>query len=108
MADTTRDFGLVTSRRDVVTDVLAVFEADWTNAENDGHVTPAIASPDVVVSPTNSLERLKGLVDSAQKRIDLTVENLGDPDATMKDAFEADWNAAVDVPSPLPSFCPVP
>jgi phosphatidylserine/phosphatidylglycerophosphate/cardiolipin synthase-like enzyme len=28
--------------------------------------------------------------------------------ATMKDAFETDWNAAVDVPNPLPSFCPTP
>ncbi len=77
--DKTRDLGVITRAPDVVSDVAALFEADWTNADGQGHVTPAQRAASLVVSPTSSRGKLVALLGSAQKTVDLTVENLGDP-----------------------------
>ena len=60
-------------------DVAALFEADWANADASGHVTPAQRAASLVVSPTSSRGKLVALLGSAQQTVDLTVENLGDP-----------------------------
>jgi phosphatidylserine/phosphatidylglycerophosphate/cardiolipin synthase-like enzyme len=76
-AATTRDFGLFTEDKDVVTEMLAVFEADWENADTNKGVTPALSNARLLWSPINSSSKLVDLIMSAKHDIKLMVENLG-------------------------------
>lgn len=74
-----RDYGVITEDQNIIAEMNAVFSADWSNAQNDGGVTPDLKSKNLVWSPINSKSRLIDLIRSAQERIDLTVENFSDP-----------------------------
>lgn len=73
---TKRDWGYITQDETILSDVKALFAADWENAKSGSMITPDQQSPDLVVSPTNSLNRLVTLIQSARSTIELTVENL--------------------------------
>ena len=83
--DHARDFAIVTDDAGVIDEFLRVFDADVTNAEHQTAVTPALANAALVWSPVDAEARLVSLVDSAQRTVDATTENLGDH--AMQDAF---------------------
>jgi len=70
----TRDFGVITTYPDEVKEIVAVFRNDWA--------TPVIpsASSLLVWSPTNSRERLKSLIASANQSLDVYMEEFDDHD----------------------------
>jgi cardiolipin synthase len=87
---TTRDFGIRTEDPKVLSDLKNIFETDWKNALEKGKDTPNIQSPNLVVSPINSEQKLADLIFSAQKNINSTVENLGSKtiEKAMMDAVQ--------------------
>lgn len=76
--DHTRDYAVVTDDHDVIAEFDRVFDADIDNAANRTKNTPALTDPALVWSPVDAEPRLVALVDSAQKSILATTENLGD------------------------------
>lgn len=83
--DHTRDYAVVTDDRGVVDEFLRVFDADLDNAAHATGRTPPLADDALVWSPVDSEARLVRLVDSAQKTIVTSTENLGDK--AMSEAF---------------------
>lgn len=76
----TRDFGIVTSNADIVTEVVKNFLADWNNASTNQSNTPSLVEKNLVWSPGHSQKKLVDLILSAKKSILSEVENLGDPE----------------------------
>jgi phosphatidylserine/phosphatidylglycerophosphate/cardiolipin synthase-like enzyme len=74
-----RDYGVITEDPAIAAGLAQLFETDWANAENGTGNSPAVSDPRLVVSPVNSEARLEGLIDSADRELIATVENLGDP-----------------------------
>ncbi len=77
------DFAVKTDDPKVLTDLTNLFQLDEENAKNstalelDGQDGRArLTSPNLIVSPQNSLERILALINSAHSSIDMTVENL--------------------------------
>lgn len=70
---TTRDFGIVTTVAAEVTEILQVFEADWSAKA----VTPTAAS--LVWSPVNSRTKLTSMIGAAKKTLDIYCEEVDDP-----------------------------
>jgi cardiolipin synthase len=83
---TTRDFGLIVNDPAIIQEMSSVFQADWKNAEFGTGNTPALKQHNLVWSPVDSEDKLAALVNSANKTVIATVENLGDP--KMMTAFE--------------------
>ncbi|MGB3330169.1 MAG: phospholipase D-like domain-containing protein, partial [Thermomicrobiales bacterium] len=69
-----REFGAVSTEATVVNEAQQLFDGDW-----DGN---PVTSPDgpLIVSPTNSRQRLLDLIDGTDKSIDLYVEVINDPE----------------------------
>jgi len=70
---TTRDFGIVTTMQEEVSEIAAVFQADWNNQS----ISPTV--PTLVWSPVNSRARLTALMAGAQKTLDVYCEEIDDP-----------------------------
>lgn len=81
----TRDYGLVAMDTNIIGEMIAVFEADWQNAQRQTAYTPPLSLPFLVWSPADSERKLVRFVDSASRALDATVENLGDRE--MQAAF---------------------
>jgi cardiolipin synthase len=64
-AGNSRDFGIITKDEAVIREIESVFAADWENAENHGHTTPALSNPNLAWSPTTSASQLLKLINSA-------------------------------------------
>jgi cardiolipin synthase A/B len=71
--ESTRDFGIISTVSAEVSEVDAVFEADWASQP----VTPSVAT--LVWSPTNSRSRLLTLIDGATRTLEVYNEELSDP-----------------------------
>jgi phosphatidylserine/phosphatidylglycerophosphate/cardiolipin synthase-like enzyme len=69
----TRDFGIVTTVPAEVSEIAAVFEADWNNQP----ATPKVGS--LVWSPVNSRSKLTALINGATKSLDVYCEEAEDP-----------------------------
>jgi cardiolipin synthase A/B len=97
---TTRDYGVVTTDAGVIAEFMAIFDADVTNAQNATANTPALTSPYLAVSPVNSQSTLTAFVNSAQKTLVVTSENIGDPDiqAAMIGAVKRGVNVRIIAP----------
>ena len=67
-----REYGIIDSNPEDVAEILAVFAADWNRK------TPAVSDPNLVWSPTNARQRILGLIDSANKTLDLEQEEMQD------------------------------
>lgn len=83
-----RELGVVTTRPDDVATALAIFEADWDRA----------AEPPpgpLVVSPTNSRTALLGLIDGAERSLDVYAEVIRDQE--FVDALAAAARRGVEV-----------
>jgi phosphatidylserine/phosphatidylglycerophosphate/cardiolipin synthase-like enzyme len=71
-----REYAVIDTNPTDVSEVGAIFQADW----NQQPFTPQ--DPNLVVSPDNSRQRLLNLIDSAQRSIVLEDEETGDPEVT--------------------------
>ena len=72
-----RDVGVFLTNPSVISEILAVFKADIENAKNQTAVTPELSQPNLVWSPNNSEEKLSQLILSAQKSVEIWIENMG-------------------------------
>ena len=70
---TTRDFGIRTTDPAEVQEIEQVFEADW----NYRNVTPA--RPSLAWSPVNSREKIVGLIDHANRSLEVYIDSITDP-----------------------------
>lgn len=69
----TRDFGIVTTVPAEVSEIAAVFQADWSNK-------PTVPkAPSLVWSPVNSRTKLTALIEGAKKTLDIYCEEAEDP-----------------------------
>lgn len=97
----TRDFGIKTTDTEVIAEFEKVFSVDWENAQNKTGNTPDLTATKLVWSPTNSLTKIVGLINSAKKSIYLEVENLGDKDVLS--ALEEKAHAGIQVVVVVPA-----
>ncbi len=98
------DFAVKTSDSRVVSDLNNLFQLDLQNAQNstalnlDGQEgRPSLTSPNLVVSPQNSLQKILDLINSAHSSIDMTVENIAyyPPTPKYPKPFEQIVNALI-------------
>lgn len=81
----TREYGVVLAQKGLIRGIGSIFATDWANSAPPGrptpvyNPTPAITDPRLIVSPTNAIERLSGLITGARKTLDLTSEIVDDP-----------------------------
>ena len=73
-----RDFGVFTQDPTIVQEILTVYQQDLINAQNSTQITPVLTSPYLVWSPVNSEQKIVDLINSAEKTIEIWIENLGD------------------------------
>lgn len=74
----TRDYGIFMKNKSFIKEWLNVFNTDLDNAKNNTNKTPDLTVNNLVWSPVSSHTKLTELIDSAQKSIELTVENMGE------------------------------
>ncbi len=75
----TRDFGLVLTKEKYaaeLTEIQAVFEADWNNVV----ITPQ--NPNLVWGPDNQIQKLHALIESATHSISIYQQGFSDPEMT--------------------------
>ncbi len=72
-----RDVGIFLTNENIIKEIVAVFKSDVENAKNQTSNTPTLSNPNLVWSPNNSEEKLVQLIRSAQKTIDIWIENIG-------------------------------
>lgn len=77
-SDKMRDMGVFLTNPSIVKEILTVFAADIENSKNQTAVTPALSQPNLVWSPINSEAKLVQLINSAEKTIDIWIENMGE------------------------------
>ena len=73
----TRDFGVITSNKEIIKEVDDVFIADWNNSTSNTCTTPPLNSNFLIWSPVNAETKLLTLIRSAHETLEMTVENLG-------------------------------
>lgn len=74
----TRGFAVVSVDKAAIADFNSVFDADWSNADSGGNVTPSFKGDKIFFSPIGSEDRLVNFIGQAQKSVTLYVENFTD------------------------------
>jgi len=69
-----REFGIITESQPEVADLEKIFQSDWERKPYTPH------DDALIVSPENSLTKIKGLIDSAKSEILVYAEEMEDPD----------------------------
>ena len=100
-SDNTRDFGVVTADAGVISEINAVFEADWLNAANGTGATPALANGNLAWSPVNSHDKLIQFIDGAVSTLVMQVESLSHPEMIAAFARAAARGVQVQVLVPM-------
>ena len=93
----TLDFGVFVTDAGVISEMNSVYEADWQNAAASTAVTPPLSNPFLVWSPVNSNQKLVDLIQTAQDKIDLFVENFSSTDISNALIERAGKNKAIRV-----------
>jgi phosphatidylserine/phosphatidylglycerophosphate/cardiolipin synthase-like enzyme len=76
-----RNYGVIDRDPEDIADVQAIFEYDWAVASGATSVAPAnLACTRLVVSPTNSKQRLVDHINSAQATLDVEVMYISEAD----------------------------
>ena len=84
-----REFGIIDTNREDVSEVAKVFEDDWNRT------SPNLADTRLVWSPVNSRQRILGLIDSARES--LRIENEEMQDVEIEDHLISAASKGVDV-----------
>jgi phosphatidylserine/phosphatidylglycerophosphate/cardiolipin synthase-like enzyme len=96
-----RDFGAVTTDRQIVRAMHRLFENDWRYTVPPGEDAPAFnptppsTEDDLVVAPVRATSRLVELYDGARETLDVYSEELGNP--TLEGALAAAVERGVEV-----------
>lgn len=72
-----RDVGIFTADPSVISEIIAVFDQDVKNSADQTNITPELKSTNLVWSPNNSETKLVDLINSADKSIEVWIENMG-------------------------------
>ena len=72
-----RDLGVFTAEPSVINEIISVFDQDLKNAVDQANTTPPLNSTNLVWSPNNSEAKLVDLINSADKSIEIWIENMG-------------------------------
>ncbi len=67
-----REFGLIDYDANDAVEIASAFEADWNRT------APELSDPNLVWSPVNSRDRIIGLIDGAQKSLEIENEEMQD------------------------------
>ncbi len=78
-----RDFGVFTTEKSVVQEILDVYNQDLENSRTQAIVTPELTSAHLVWSPNNSETKLIELINSAHSSIEIWIENMGNVNLHM-------------------------
>lgn len=78
-ANQMRDLGVFTADKSIISEIVAVFDQDVKNAAQQTAVTPELKSTNLVWSPNNSEAKLVDLINSADRSIEIWIENMGNP-----------------------------
>jgi phosphatidylserine/phosphatidylglycerophosphate/cardiolipin synthase-like enzyme len=89
-----REFGVIDTHGEDVTEAAAIFQADWN------HTQPALHDTNMVVSPVNSRAKITGLIASAQTSLQIEDEEMYD--TSSEDALIAAARRGVSVRLILP------
>jgi phosphatidylserine/phosphatidylglycerophosphate/cardiolipin synthase-like enzyme len=84
---TERNYGIVDRDIEDIADVQAIFEADWALASGATPMPADLACTRLIVSPTNSKQRLIQLINSAKTSLDVEVMYIAETD--VRDAIAA-------------------
>jgi phosphatidylserine/phosphatidylglycerophosphate/cardiolipin synthase-like enzyme len=90
-----RNYGIVDRDIEDIADVQAIFDADWSLASGGPPITADLACTRLIVSPTNSKQRLLELIDSATTNLDVEVMYISE--TGVRDAIAAAKQRGVDV-----------
>lgn len=74
-----RDLGVFTSDAEILKEIIAVFDQDVKNAQDQSAITPKLTNTNLVWSPNNSEAKLVDLISAADKTIEIWIENMGNP-----------------------------
>jgi len=88
-----RNYGLVDKDAEDVTDLQTIFDQDWALANGQQPAIPAFACTRLIISPTNSYQRILDLINHATTTLDIEV--LYVTDATVRNAIGAAKNRGV-------------
>lgn len=72
-----RDLGVFTADKTVISEIISVFDQDVKNSQDQTNITPTLLSTNLVWSPNNSEAKLVDLINSADKSIEIWIENMG-------------------------------
>lgn len=72
-----RDLGVFTADQSIISEIVSVFDQDIKNAATQGNITPTLKSTNLVWSPNNAEAKLVDLINSADKSIEIWIENMG-------------------------------
>lgn len=78
-ANQMRDLGVFTADKNVISEIIAVFDQDVKNAQKQSANTPELKVTNLVWSPNNSEGKLVDLINSADSSIEIWIENMGNP-----------------------------
>ena len=90
-----RNYGIVDRDSEDIADVQAIFDADWQLATGGAPVAANLACTRLIVSPTNSKQRLLEHINSAKTSLDVEVMYISE--TSVRDAIAAAKNRGVDV-----------
>jgi len=80
-----RDFDYLGKGHEEITDLIRLFETDWSHSAEPGersaqfNPTPPVFSKNIMVSPVNAVDRMVHLLQGAEKSVDIYTELLGNP-----------------------------
>lgn len=92
---TERNYGLVDRDIEDIADLQSIFDADWTLATGGKPVAANLACTRLIVSPTNSKQRLLEHINSATTNLDVEVMYISE--TSIRDAIAAAKNRGVTV-----------
>lgn len=72
-----RDIGVFTTEKKIIAEIISVFDQDVQNAASQAATTPKLSSANLIWSPNNSADKLVDLINSADRSIEIWIENMG-------------------------------
>ena len=90
-----RNYGLIDRDIEDIADLQSIFDADWSLASGGAPITANLACTRLIVSPTNSKQRLLDHINGATTSLDVEVMYISE--TSIRDAIAAAKNRGVSV-----------
>lgn len=78
--NSSRDFALCTSDKNVITSIQSIFDCDMSTSDQHIKESPNNICSNIVLSPVNSYEQIKNLISQANSSIDIYMESFSQTD----------------------------